>query len=74
VAASDAQDRAAPSNNHGPGIDLYAPGVAVTGPWSTNDTATVTISGAASPFRRRRRRPLPGRVPTATPAQVSSIW
>jgi len=66
VAASDAQDRAAPSNNHGPGIDLYAPGVAVTAVEHERHRHRHG-SWRCLAFRRRAAALYLARVPTATP-------
>lgn len=46
-AAIDRSDCASRSSNYGPLVDLYAPGVGITAPWITSDTATVTISGTS---------------------------
>jgi Subtilase family/Peptidase inhibitor I9 len=48
VASSDTGDCAASFSNFGPAIDMYAPGVGITGPWIGSDTATNTLSGSAS--------------------------
>ena len=40
-------DARAPFSNHGPGVDLYAPGVGITSAWHTGDTATNTLSGTS---------------------------
>jgi subtilisin family serine protease len=73
IASSDQLDRAPSNSNHGPLIDLYAPGVSITSDWSTNDTASVTISGtsAASAHVAGGAAVFLGRFPTATPAQVA---
>ncbi len=47
VAASDINDTMASFSNGGPCVDLFAPGVGVLSAWSTNDTATNTISGTS---------------------------
>lgn len=47
VAASDNTDRKATFSNHGPCVDAYAPGVAVTSDWIGSATATNTISGTS---------------------------
>jgi subtilisin family serine protease len=47
VAASDHQDRKATFSNHGPCVDVYAPGVAVPSDWIGSPTATNTISGTS---------------------------
>ncbi|TQM79634.1 subtilisin family serine protease [Saccharothrix saharensis] len=40
-------DARAPFSNYGSGVDLYAPGVAITSAWHTSDTATATLSGTS---------------------------
>lgn len=35
------------SNNHGPCLDLHAPGSGITSTWYTSNTATATISGSS---------------------------
>ena len=47
VAASDVQDRKATFSNHGPCVDAYAPGVAVSSDWIGSPTATNAISGTS---------------------------
>ncbi|MCC7382139.1 MAG: S8 family serine peptidase [Deltaproteobacteria bacterium] len=47
VGASDASDQRAWFSNFGPCVDLFAPGLDITAPWFTSDTATVTISGTS---------------------------
>jgi subtilisin family serine protease len=47
VAASDRTDASASFTNHGGCVDLYAPGVAITSAWSTNDRSSNTISGTS---------------------------
>ncbi|WP_436501463.1 S8 family peptidase [Actinokineospora sp. HUAS TT18] len=73
-AAIDRNDCASRSSNYGPAVDLYAPGVLITGPWITSDTATVTITGtsfAAAHVSGGAALHL-GLNPTATPAQVQA--
>jgi hypothetical protein len=48
VGGSDINDCAASFSNFGPLLDLYAPGVNITGPWIGSDTATNTLSGSVS--------------------------
>jgi aqualysin 1 len=47
VAASTITDQEASFSNHGPCVDLYAPGVDVTSSWYTSDTATAVLSGTS---------------------------
>jgi subtilisin family serine protease len=47
VAASDGQDRKATFSNHGPCVDAYAPGVAVSSDWIGSPTTTNEISGTS---------------------------
>ncbi|GLF93629.1 S8 family peptidase [Streptomyces yaizuensis] len=47
VGATDRTDRRASFSNFGTCLDIFAPGVSVTSAWSTNDTATNTISGTS---------------------------
>ncbi|CRK58684.1 Alkaline serine exoprotease A precursor [Alloactinosynnema sp. L-07] len=73
-AAVDRNDCVSRSSNHGPAVDLYAPGVLITGPWITSDTATVTITGtslAAAHVSGGAALYL-GLHPTATPAKVQT--
>lgn len=48
AATSTCGDQAAPNSNHGPAVDLYAPGVDIVSTWHTSDTATATLSGSSS--------------------------
>ncbi|WP_233581123.1 S8 family peptidase [Streptomyces triticirhizae] len=48
AATASCDDRAAASSNHGPAVDLYAPGVGIVSTWHTSDTATATLSGSTS--------------------------
>ncbi|WP_226961448.1 MULTISPECIES: S8 family peptidase [Streptomyces] len=48
TATASCDDRAAGSANHGPAVDLYAPGVDIVSTWHTSDTATATLSGSTS--------------------------
>ena len=47
VSAVDNADRKPSWPNRGTCVDLFAPGVGITSAWSTNDTATNTISGTS---------------------------
>ena len=47
VAASDINDGEAWFSNHGPCVDLYAPGVDVLSSWYTSDSATASLSGTS---------------------------
>jgi subtilisin family serine protease len=47
TAASDMSDKKATFSNHGPCVDVYAPGVAITSDWIGSPTATNTISGTS---------------------------
>ncbi|MBB5959444.1 subtilisin family serine protease [Saccharothrix tamanrassetensis] len=45
--ASTQTDARASYSNHGSGVDLFAPGMAVTAAWHTSDTALNTLSGTS---------------------------
>ena len=71
VGATDTLDRAAPTSNFGPGVDLYAPGVEVPSPaaggpgagiMSGTSVAAAGVAGAAALYRALH--------PDATPADV----
>lgn len=47
VAASTINDEEAYFSNHGPCVDIYAPGVDVLSAWYTSDSATATLSGTS---------------------------
>lgn len=47
VGATDDKDAQAEFSNYGKVVDLYAPGVDITGAWNTDDDATDTISGTS---------------------------
>jgi subtilisin family serine protease len=47
VAASTITDQEASFSNHGPCVDLYAPGVDIKSAWVSSDTATATLSGTS---------------------------
>lgn len=47
VSATEKTDRKASFANYGTCLDIFAPGVSITSAWSTNDSATNTISGTS---------------------------
>jgi subtilisin family serine protease len=47
VGATDINDNRASFSNFGTCLDVFAPGVAITSAWITNDSATNTISGTS---------------------------
>jgi subtilisin family serine protease len=47
VAASDDKDAQADFSNHGPLVDIYAPGVDIVSSTNTGDDATATLSGTS---------------------------
>lgn len=47
VGATDNKDAQADFSNYGEILDVYAPGVDITGAWNTGDDATDTISGTS---------------------------
>lgn len=47
VGATQSSDRIASFSNHGPCVDILAPGVGIEAAWSASDTATNTISGTS---------------------------
>ncbi|MFC4496133.1 S8 family peptidase [Streptomyces ovatisporus] len=72
VGATDNADARASFSNFGTCVDLFAPGVDVTSAWSTDDSATNTISGTsmASPHAAGVAALYLADHPDATPAQV----
>jgi subtilisin family serine protease len=77
VAASSSTDAFAPFSNWGSCVDVIAPGVSVPGAWSTDDTATRSVSGTsmASPHAAGAAAKLlegsPGTLPAAVAGTIS---
>ncbi|WCD86543.1 Extracellular serine proteinase [Streptomyces xanthophaeus] len=73
VGATDAGDRRAAFSNHGPCVDLSAPGVAVTSAWRGSPTATARSSGTsmAAPHVAGAAALVLAASPASTPAQVA---
>jgi subtilase family protein/peptidase inhibitor I9 len=73
VGSSGPDDCAASFSNFGSVLDLYAPGVQITGPWIGSDTATNTLSGSASaPHVAGGAALYLHDHPTASPAEVAT--
>ncbi|MBB5936311.1 S8 family peptidase [Streptomyces zagrosensis] len=47
VGSVDKTDTASRSSNYGPSVDLFAPGVSITGAWHTGDGTSSTLSGTS---------------------------
>ncbi|MGW0148706.1 S8 family peptidase [Streptomyces sp. NPDC003333] len=73
VGATDHTDRRAAFSNHGPALDLFAPGVSITSASYASDTAKATYSGTsmASPHVAGAAALYLAGHRKATPAQVS---
>ncbi|MBA0050104.1 S8 family peptidase [Streptomyces sp. AJS327] len=74
VGATDDTDAQASFSNYGSVLDIYAPGVDITGAWNTDDDATDTISGTsmASPHVAGAAAVYLAGNTDATPEQVST--
>ncbi|MCJ1677256.1 S8 family peptidase [Streptomyces sp. APSN-46.1] len=73
VGATDAEDRRAPFSNHGPCVDVSAPGVAVTSAWKGSTTALARATGTsmAAPHVTGVAALILAAGTAKTPAQVS---
>lgn len=74
VAASNSTDQQASFSNHGPCVDLYAPGVSILSAWHTSSTATAWLQGTsmAAPHVAGAAAVLLSQDPTRTPAEISA--
>jgi subtilisin family serine protease len=74
VSATDSGDRKPSWANRGACVDVFAPGISITSTWSTNDTATNTISGTsmATPHVAGAAALYLAAHSAATPAEVSA--
>ncbi|MFF5372948.1 S8 family peptidase [Streptomyces sp. NPDC013187] len=72
VGATDREDSKPAFSNHGPALDLFAPGVAITSASAVSDTAWAAFSGTsmASPHAAGAAALYLADHPKATPAQV----
>lgn len=72
VGATDREDTKPAFSNHGPALDLFAPGVAITSAWAASDTARAVSSGTsmASPHAAGAAALYLADHPKAAPAQV----
>ncbi len=72
VGATDRRDAKPAFSNHGPALDLFAPGVGITSASAASDTARATFSGTsmASPHAAGAAALHLADHPKATPAQV----
>ncbi|MEU4804818.1 S8 family peptidase [Actinosynnema sp. NPDC023587] len=70
--SSTRTDARAAFSNHGPAVDLFAPGIGITAAWHTSDTATNTLSGTSmsTGFVSGVAVRYLQHNPTASPAQV----
>ncbi|MEU7722190.1 S8 family peptidase [Streptomyces tibetensis] len=73
VGATDREDKKPAFSNHGPALDLFAPGVGITSTSAAGDTAWATFSGTsmASPHAAGAAALYLADHPKATPAQVT---
>ncbi|GAA3920996.1 hypothetical protein Aau02nite_35260 [Amorphoplanes auranticolor] len=74
VSATNSSDAKQSWANRGTCVDVFAPGISITSSWSTNDTATNTISGTsmAAPHVAGAAALYLATHPGDTPAQVHS--